>query len=124
MGDPDCDRSVLSTTNSILCHDTRVTICRDKPSSYNSRGAANSPFSLWLFAGSRELRRAHLAREKSSIFSKEHYQSSMHSMVLGVTVTICRCNDRGRTTHFARRSLATIAGVTFADAVLPQLVRM
>ncbi len=32
--------------------------------------------------------------------------------------------DRGRTTHFARRSLATIAGVTFADAVLPQLVRM
>jgi len=56
MGYPDCDRSVLSTTNSILCHDTRVTICRDKPSSYNSRGAANSPFSLWLFAGSPKLR--------------------------------------------------------------------
>ena len=38
--------------------------------------------------------------------------------------TVCRCNDRGRTTHFARRSLATIAGVTIVDAVLPQLVRM
>jgi hypothetical protein len=30
----------------------------------------------------------------------------------------------GRTTHFNRRSLATIAGVTIVDAVLPQLVRM
>lgn len=30
----------------------------------------------------------------------------------------------GRTTHFDRRSLATIAGVTIVDAVLPQLVRM